>query len=320
MPAECTASDLPRPPPLLRIARRWFYQRRRYASWSPASRVRLRRTRDNLQRELAGRLYRCCAHLKGHGGVKGTIRRLTRCAPAFRFVARFDVARYYESIVHARLLEILSARGASPQSMAVVQQYLQLPDGKRTGVGMTAGGCLSPLLGAVMLTPLDDVMQQLMRKTGIYYVRYMDDFLILAPSRRVFRRAIKCVHQVLRDLQLRLHTKKRFIGRVCRGFDFLGYTVTPGRRLRPSAESHRRLLAKFRRLYEQGASAAALWQYVARWCGWLRGGLAGLVSRQGGIRRVFVRNLRACGARGVAIPPRYQPAPATNCDAGSASG
>ena len=100
-----------------------------------------------MQRELAGRLHRCCAHLKGHGGVKGTIRRLTRCAPAFRFVARFDVARYYESMVHARLLEILSARGVSPQSMAVVQQYLQLPDGKRTGVGMTAGGCLSSLLG-----------------------------------------------------------------------------------------------------------------------------------------------------------------------------
>jgi hypothetical protein len=267
-----------------------------------------------LQRELAGRLHRCCTHLKGHGGVKGAIRRLTRCAPAFRFVTRFDVARYYESIVHAWLLEILSARGVSPQSMAVVQQYLQLPDGKRTGVGMTAGGCLSPLLGAVMLTPLDEAMQQLMRKTGIYYVRYMDDFLILAPSRRVFRRAIKCVHQVLRDLQLRLHTEKRFIGRVCRGFDFLGYRVQPGRRLRPSAESHRRLLAKFRRLYEQGASAAALWRYVARWCGWLRGGLAGLVSRQGGICCVFVRNLGACGARGVAIPLRYQWAPATSCD------
>ena len=133
-------------------------------------------------------------------------------------------------------------------------------------LGKQQGG-LSPLLGAVMLTPLDEVMQQLMRETGVYYVRYMDDFLILAPSRRVFRRAIKCVHQVLRDLQLRLHTEKRFIGRVCRGFDFLGYTVTPGRRLRPSAESHRRLLAKFRRLYEQGASAAALWRYVARWCG-----------------------------------------------------
>ena len=133
MPAECAANEQRRPAARLRIARRWFHQRLRYASWSPASRARLRRTRDTLQRELAGRLHRCCAHLKGHGGVKGTIRRLTRCAPAFRFVARFDVARYYESMVHARLLEILPARGSSPQSMAVVQAYLQLPMGSGPG-------------------------------------------------------------------------------------------------------------------------------------------------------------------------------------------
>ena len=90
MPAECTASDQPWPTPLLWIARRYLYQRRRYASWSPASRVRLRFTRDNLPRQLAGRLYRCCAHLKGHGGVKGTFRRLARCASAFRFGTGFE--------------------------------------------------------------------------------------------------------------------------------------------------------------------------------------------------------------------------------------
>jgi len=57
------------------------------------------------------------------------------------------------------------------------------------------------------------VMQQLMRSAHIYYVRYVDDFLILAQSRRVFRRAIKCVYQVMRHLQLRLHAQKRFIGK-----------------------------------------------------------------------------------------------------------
>ena len=170
--AEGTAPDQQTAVAPLRVARRWCHQSRWYASWSPARRGRLRRTQVALQGELAGRLHHCCAHLKGHGGVKGTLRRLTRCAPAFRFVARFDVARYYESMVHAVLLNLLQSRGASPQSLAVVRQYLQLPDGKRTGVGMTAGGCLSPCLGAVMLTPLDEVMQQLVRETGIYYVRY----------------------------------------------------------------------------------------------------------------------------------------------------
>ena len=101
---------------------------------------------------------------------------------------------------------------------------------------------------------------------------------------------------------MRLHTEKRFIGRVCRGFDFLGYTVTPGRRLRSSAESHRRLLAKFRRLYEQGASATALWQYVARWCGWLWGGLASRGSENPWELRAFGVTHQASAT----LPPRFR--------------
>ena len=89
MSAEGTAQDQQTAIAPLRVARRWCYQRRWYASWSPASRVHLQRTQVALRRELAGRLRRCFAHRKGHGGVKGTLRRLTRCAPAFRFVARF---------------------------------------------------------------------------------------------------------------------------------------------------------------------------------------------------------------------------------------
>ena len=43
---------------------------------------------------------------------------------------------------------------------------------------------------------------------------------------------------------------KRLIGKLSKGFDFLGYRVVPGRRLRSSAESKRRFAEKFRRLYE----------------------------------------------------------------------
>ena len=51
-----------------------------------------------------------------------------------------------------------------------------------------------------------------------------------------------------------------------KGFDFLGYQVLPGRRLRSSAESKRRFAEKFRRLYEQEASSMRLWRYAQRWC------------------------------------------------------
>ena len=53
-------------------------------------------TRCNLYSELRGSLHRACVHLKGHGGVKGALRRLMRQQGRHRYVARFNVARYYE--------------------------------------------------------------------------------------------------------------------------------------------------------------------------------------------------------------------------------
>ncbi len=120
----------------------------------------------------------------------------------------------------------------------------------------------------------------------ICYVRFMDDVVILAKSRWQLRRAIVQLHAVLRPLNLRLHRRKRFIGRVTVGFDFLGYRLHPGRKLRPSWESLRRLRMRARRLYEREADLGRLRQYVARWWRWLHGGLWGRVSRLGGIPRL----------------------------------
>ena len=115
---------------------------------------------------------------------------------------------------------------------------------------MTTGGSLSPLLAAVML-----ILNRLFRRYGLFYVRYMDDFVILAQKRHQLRRAIKRVHEVLRRLGLRLHGSKRLIGKLSKGFDFLGYRVVPGRRLRTSAEGRRRFAEKFRRFTSKEPAA-----------------------------------------------------------------
>ena len=142
MPAECTASDQPCPTPLLWIARRYLYQRRRYASWSPASRVRLRFTRDNLPRQLAGRLYRCCAHLKGHGGVKGTFRRLARCASAFRFGTGFERDLFPPGNSHIAGSDSAKSSALLPSSEAthdealreVIDAWQEIPAALKTGI------------------------------------------------------------------------------------------------------------------------------------------------------------------------------------------
>jgi len=258
------------------------------ARWGAFDKRVLSEASKTLSDELKGKISARCTHVKGHGGVKKALRLLTRDVAHFSFAARFDVARYYDSIDHGVLLSQLNKMQVSQHNQDIVQQYLALPDKRNTGKGMIAGGSLSPLLGAVMLTPLDKTMEAEIRTGHVWYIRYMDDFVVLAKTRYQFRTAIKQVHAVMRQLKLTLHQKQKcFIGKTETGFDFLGYQVCPHQRLHPSAESIKRLTHRYRRLYEQGVSLQRLRQYVVRWCCWLWGGLQGRVSREGGVERYW---------------------------------
>ena len=74
------------------------------------------------------------------------------------------------------------------------------------------------------------------RQGLVGYVRYMDDIVLLARTRWELRRAIAALHEEIAALGLHLHSIKRFIGHTTQGFDFLGYQIRAGARLRPSAE------------------------------------------------------------------------------------
>jgi hypothetical protein len=260
----------------------------------------LRLLQDRLEPVLSPR----CTHVKGHGGVKGTVKGLVKHIGAFRFMARFDIASYYDSIQHRTLLDLLDKVGVEESLRALVRQYLEAPDLNRTRRGMVAGGSLSPLLGALYLLPLDDVMQGLAAKNGIYYLRFMDDMVILAKTRWHLRTAIRELIRVTLSLGLELHREKRFIGRIDNGFDFLGYRIHPCRKLCPSAGSLQRLVTRARRLYEQGADQGRLRRYVTRWTSWLWGGLEGQVCRKGGLRHYLVFVLKELQVSGVSLPRR----------------
>jgi hypothetical protein len=156
---------------------------------------------------------------------------------------------------------------------------------KFTGCGMVAGGSISPLLGAVYLTPLDRAME---RRHDIRYQRYMDDYLIFAPTRHKLKAALRCMYRVLEQLKLTVHPDKRSIGKTQRGFDFLGYRIHPDRKLRPNMQSLNRLIVRSRRLYEQGVDENRLRQYVQRWFIWLHGGLRNRVIDTGGFNRIWL--------------------------------
>ena len=203
-------------------------------------------------------------------------------------MARFDIASYYDSMQHDVLRAQSVAAGLAPHHQRIITDYLALPDTRGTGRGMVASGGLSPLLGALYLTPLDRRMDQLRQRGALVaYVRYMDDIVLLARTRWQLRRAIAALQSEIRALGLWLHRVKRFIGRTTQSFDFLGYRIRAGARLRPSAEGLRRLRERARRLHEREGAWHRLRQYVLGWQRWHWGGLDGLVSRRGGARRTW---------------------------------
>ncbi len=53
---------------------------------------------------------------------------------------------------------------------------------------------------------------------------------MLAPTRRWLRTAVKAANEVLGSLWLLKHPDKTFVGRIARGFDFLGYRFGPNKR------------------------------------------------------------------------------------------
>jgi RNA-directed DNA polymerase len=81
-------------------------------------------------------------------------------------------------------MDRLAGRIREPSILNLLGQYLRRTaesggwfwDHER---GISRGGPLSPLIGAFFLAELD----RRISVTGLFYIRFMDDILVLAPTR-----------------------------------------------------------------------------------------------------------------------------------------
>lgn len=110
-------------------------------------------------------------------------------------------------------------------------------------VGTPQGCCLSPLMGNILLHKFDNSMND----GDIKCLRYLDDFIILAPNERAAHAALKRALGLLSEYNLSAYdpktdTKKASAGHVNSKFEFLGVEFDK-RTLRPSPANCNKIIA-----------------------------------------------------------------------------
>lgn len=237
--------------------------------WSALDALVLKAMAIVLAKHLAPHLSSRCFHLRGNGGAKAAVRKVSQNLPASTFVFRTDVKSYYASIQHGILFSQLQQHLADRRLLDLLWQYMHrtiYDDGlyEDIGNGISLGCPLSPLMGALYLKPLDDAVAD----SGLFYGRFMNDWVILAASRWKLRKAIRRVNVILAELKVQQHPEKTFIGRISRGFDFLGYAFCSVGLKRIARKTVEKFAERAIRLYEQGADEVRIGAYVRRWRQW----------------------------------------------------
>jgi retron-type reverse transcriptase len=179
---------------------------------------------------------------KGYGTHRA-LRHAHGAAGRHRHVLKCDVVKFFPSIDHELLLDLLRRKikceptlwlartiieGSNPQEPHVVYfpgDDLFTPHQRRRGLPI--GNQSSQFFANVSLDPLDHAVREVLRPAD--YVRYADDFLLFDdhPTRLV--EMLEQVRAVLAGLRLVVHPRKSRIYRTSDGFPFLGWQVSSSR-------------------------------------------------------------------------------------------
>src|SRR5271170_391367 len=149
------------------------------------------------------------------------------------WIVEGDLKDFFGSVDHEKLLALLAQQIADGRVLRLIKAMLKAGSyGKGrlypTERGTPQGGVVSPVLSNVLLTPFDREM----RRKGYQLTRYADDWVITCKSAAEARAAIVAAQGILEQLSVVLHPQKTRIVHVRQGFEFLGYKIKRGKRLR----------------------------------------------------------------------------------------
>lgn len=166
--------------------------------------------------------------------------RQTERKPERYYYLKMDISKYFYRVDHGILLEILGRRIKDKRLLDLLEKIINsestkfgLPLGKepdeveiadRLGdKGMPIGNLTSQMFANIYLNEVD---QYAKHELGLhYYIRYMDDIIILHHDKKYLAEVKKLLRIFLED-NLRLNLNNKTAIRPCSmGIDFVGYRI-----------------------------------------------------------------------------------------------
>ena len=147
----------------------------------------------------------------------------------YTYAVVLDLSKYFDTINHEILINLLRKNIKDERVVQLIKRYLK-SGGMENGVvidteeGSPQGGNLSPLLANIYLNEFDREFL----KRGVPSIRYADDIVLLAKSKRASERLLESSTKYLEGkLKLTVNREKSRTVSVfaIRNFKFLGFTL-----------------------------------------------------------------------------------------------
>jgi retron-type reverse transcriptase len=161
-------------------------------------------------------------------------RKISRNAFKPCFALKCDIKKFFETVDHRILLNIIRRRIKDDDTLwfleeiigSFISQYSTLFERK----GLPIGNLTSQLFANLYLNEFDQFVKHRLKIK--HYIRYTDDFVIVAGNKFYLKNTIAPIRSFLSEkLALELNPKKVTIRKFHQGIDFLGYILLPHHRL-----------------------------------------------------------------------------------------
>ncbi|BDM82835.1 RNA-directed DNA polymerase [Acaryochloris marina] len=231
-----------------------------------------------LDRTLIGDTY---ANRLGYGTHRA-LKRFTGWARGYRYCLQGDIQKYFPSIDHQILQELIRRRIKCPETLWLIDTIIdasneQIPvieyfpgDDLLTPTlrrrGLPIGNLTSQFFANLYLNPFDHFVKRQLKLRQ--YLRYVDDFAAFSDDRQELAEARLAMEEFLETLRLKLHPAKSQLFKTKQGANFVGFRVLPDRiRVRnDNLRRTRRRMKVLQALYAEGEiDLASLVQRLQSW-------------------------------------------------------